>query len=163
MKRRYLPNSKTCFACGEENLAGLRLRFYVEGEWVRTDFDPKPHHCGYPNVVHGGVVAALLDETMGWAANRALARMTITGDLSIRFILPAPGDRRLRSSAQVIRAGKRLASVAGELTDTDGVVYARAEGRFVPLSEEQSHAIDAHLIYRGDEERLFRPSTARPS
>ena len=80
----FLPNSRSCFVCGEENIAGLQLRFFIEDGRIKTRFRPKPHHCGYPNVLHGGVVAALLDETIAWAANRALARMTVTAELRIR-------------------------------------------------------------------------------
>jgi hypothetical protein len=45
--------------------------------------------------------------------------------------------------------------VAGELTDADDVVYAKAEGRFVPLTADATRVIDENLIYRGNEERLF--------
>lgn len=154
--RVYLPNSKTCFVCGEENLAGLRLRFFVEDGLVKALFRPKPHHCGYANVVHGGIVAALLDETMGWAANRALARMTLTGELVVRYLTPAPGDRESLVWAEITRTGKRLAHARSALQGHDGKVYARAEARFLPLSKEETRVIDGHLVYGKNVERVFQ-------
>lgn len=151
----YLPNSESCFACGESNVAGLQLRFFVEGNQTKAIFTPKPHHCGYPNVLHGGVVAALLDETMAWAANRAITRMTLTGELTVRYVKPVPGDRDIHASAEVTKVNRRLVYAAGALQDADGEVFARGEGRFLPLSAEQTLVIDDHLIYRGDEERVF--------
>ncbi|MFA6240819.1 MAG: PaaI family thioesterase [Candidatus Hydrogenedentales bacterium] len=153
--RVYLPNSKTCFVCGEENFAGLKLRFFVEGAAVKAVFSPMPHHCGYANVVHGGIVAALLDETMGWAANRAMARMTLTGELTVRYLKPVPGDRESVVSAEITRQSKRMVHVAAAVGDGNGTTYARAEGRFLPLSAEETRVIDSHLLYRGGEERVF--------
>ncbi len=153
--RVYLPNSESCFACGQSNVAGLQLRFFVEGEHTKAIFTPKPHHCGYPNVLHGGIVAALLDETMAWAANRAIARMTVTGELTVRYVQPVPGDRDIHAWAEVTKANRRLVYAIGALHDATGEVFARAEGRFLPLSAEQTLVIDEHLLYRGDEERVF--------
>jgi uncharacterized protein (TIGR00369 family) len=153
--RLYLPNSESCFACGEANSAGLQLRFFVDGECTRAIFAPKTHHCGYPNVLHGGIVAALLDETMAWAANRAIARMTLTGELTVRYVKPVPGDRDIHAWAEVTKATRRLVRTAGTLQDADGEVFARGVGLFLPLSAEQTLHIDEHLIYRGGEERVF--------
>ena len=154
-KRVYLPNSKSCFVCGEENIAGLQLRFYVDGELTKTVFHPKTHHCGYPNVLHGGVVAALLDETMAWAANRAIARMTLTGELTVRYMKPVPGDRDILVWAEVLKANRRLVQARAAIHDASGEEFARGEGRFLPLSAEETLLIDGHLIYRGGEERVF--------
>ena len=151
----YLPNSRSCFVCGEENIAGLQLRFYVENNQVKTRFQPKPHHCGYHNVLHGGVVAALLDETIAWAANRALARMTVTGELKIRYRKPVPGDRTMFVIAEITKANRRIAYGKGVVLDQDGQEYASAEGSFLPLSVEETLVIDEHLLYRGGEERVF--------
>ncbi len=150
-----LPNSKTCFVCGEENAAGLQTRFYVEDGVVKTRLNAKPHHCGYFNVVHGGVVAAVLDECMGWAGTLVTERMSYTADLTIRYLKPVPADRELIVSAEVVRAGKRMVHVRGRITDGSGEEYVRGEGRYLPLSVEQTLEVDDNLLYRGGEERVF--------
>lgn len=153
--RAGLPYSKTCFVCGEDNAAGLKTRFYVENDVVKAPLRPEPHHCGYENVVHGGVVAALLDECMGWAATRATNRMCFTGELTVRYLRPVPADRELTACAHVERAGKRLAYVRGWIEDAGGEVFARGEGRFTPLTVEQTLDVDGHLIYDEACERPF--------
>ena len=153
--KTFLPNSGWCFVCGEENPAGLQTRFYVEDDRVKTRFNPREHHCGYKNVVHGGVVAAILDETMGWAAARAIERMCYTAELTVRYVANVPADRETTVVAEVLRANRRLAHVTAELVDDDGTVFARAEGRFTPLSVEETLLVDDMLNYRGDEERVF--------
>jgi uncharacterized protein (TIGR00369 family) len=153
--RTYLPTSGPCFVCGEENAAGLKTRFYIEGGFVKADLNAEPHHCGYPNTVHGGVVAAIMDETMGWAASRVIKRMCYTADLSIRYVRPTPADRTVTVQAHVTRSGSRMVSVASSLVDAEATVYAKGEARFVPLTVEQTLEVDRHLVYRGGEERVF--------
>jgi hypothetical protein len=64
---RELPHTKSCFVCGEANPAGLRQRFETDGRVVRARFTPRPEHAGFTGVVHGGILATLLDEIMVWA------------------------------------------------------------------------------------------------
>lgn len=152
---RPLPTSRDCFVCGEDNHAGLGTRFYVENDVVKARLEARPHHCGYPNVVHGGVVAAILDETMGWAAARAIKRMCLTAELTVRYVRPAPADLPLTVTTAVTRHSARLAQTTAELADDNGTVYARAEARFIPLTVEQTLEVDDNLTYRGGEERVF--------
>ncbi|MBE0617842.1 MAG: PaaI family thioesterase, partial [Proteobacteria bacterium] len=56
-----------CFVCGTENPEGLRLRFSVDEaqRTIETLWVPREVHHGYTGVVHGGLVAAVLDEAVG--------------------------------------------------------------------------------------------------
>jgi len=81
--------------------------------------------------------------------------MCVTGELTIRYLLRVPGDRELIVTSEVVKASRILAYVKGALTDDEGTQYARAEGRFVPVSVEETLAVDDALVYRGGEARLF--------
>lgn len=153
--RKTLPLSPSCFVCGTGNPAGLQSRFFVEGDTVCMPLTIKDHHCGYPDVAHGGIVASALDECMAWAATRALGLMCVTGKLTIRYLQPTPPKNGLEVRARVTKANKRLAYAEAVLVDREGVAYARGEGSFMPLTREQTLHIDDHMIYSGDEERLF--------
>ncbi len=154
-QRTYLPTSPTCFVCGEENHAGLQGTFYVEDDAVYMPLNIKDHHCGYPNVVHGGIVAAALDECMAWAATRATGRMCVTGKLTVRYLDRTPAIEGLIVRATVTKSNTRIAYAEAELKDETEKVYARAEGTFMPISAKETIAVDDGLIYRGNEERLF--------
>ncbi len=153
--RKYLPNSPTCFVCGEDNPMGLRARFYVEDEKVKMPLTVHNHHCGYPNTLHGGIVAAALDECMAWAATRAFKRMCVTGALTVRYIKRVPAGRPLTVIAEVVKPHRRIVHAQGSIVDAEGTEYARAEGKFLPLTAEETLEIDNWLIYRGGEERVF--------
>ena len=159
---KTLPISPTCFVCGAHNEAGLQGRFYVEDDKVCMPLNIKDHHCGYPDVAHGGIVATALDECMAWAATRELGLMCVTAKLTVRYLLPTPPTAGLVVRAAAVKAHrKRIAYTEAWLADAEGVVYARAEGSFLPLSPEETLRIDDGLIYSGNEERLFdylRPS-----
>lgn len=154
-QRTYLPNSDHCFVCGEENHAGLRTRFFVEDGMVKMQLAAQHHHCGYENTVHGGVIAAAMDECMGWAAARAIRRMCVTGDLAVRYLRRVPATVPLIVQAEVTRAHRRMVSTQAVLLDDTGKLYARAEARFLPLSVEESLAVDDVLKYRDGDERIF--------
>ena len=115
-----------CFACGLANPVGLGLRFVEDGDAVSAVFTPLPWHEGYEGVVHGGLVATLLDEAM---AHALLARGIhgVTARLTVRYIAPLPigaaavvrgriqADRRrlVEAIAQVEAGGKPIASAEG--------------------------------------------------
>ena len=151
----YLPTSPTCFVCGETNPAGLGIRFYVADGFVKARWRASDLHCGYAGVAHGGITAAVLDECMAWAAARAIGLMCVTGELTVRYLQRVPNNRTVTASARVTKSHRRIAYVDAAVTGDDGVAYARAEGRFLPLSAEETLEVDDGLIYRGGEERIF--------
>jgi len=154
-ERRALPVSSVCFVCGMDNPAGLRLKFYMEDGKAHARFTPSRYQAGFRDVVHGGVVTALLDETMGWAAANQLRRICMTGELTVRFVASVPVGTMLDVSAWSTRSSRHLCYTAGELRGQDGTLYAKATGKFVPLSKEETDYIDARLIYSEGETSIF--------
>ncbi len=68
-------NSKMCFVCGLKNSSGLHASFYeVEGNQLVALFTPCDEHQGYPDRMHGGLAATILDETIGRAMNIELLK-----------------------------------------------------------------------------------------
>jgi len=150
--RRFLPNSRTCFVCGTENPIGMRVRFRVEGDGVMTEFIPSEAHMGYVGIVHGGVLATLLDETMGWAPSIITHRFCMAVELQIRYVRSAPIGRKLIIRSRATRTEGRLWEAKGEVVDEEGTVYVKGAGKFYPLSNEETDRVRGYLLY--DEETL---------
>ena len=150
-----LPTSPRCFVCGEHNPGGLHARFFVENGLVTMPLTAEERHCGYPDVVHGGVLAAALDECMGWAAARSIHRMCVTGELTVRYLKPVAPGPGFTVYAEVIRSSRRLVHTRGWIAGPGGELHVRAHGRFLPLSVEETLRVDDGLVYRGGEERVF--------
>jgi uncharacterized protein (TIGR00369 family) len=145
-----LPNYEFCYVCGHANPLGLNVRFRVEGETVTTRFRPDPMHAGYPGRLHGGVLAALLDETMGWAPCVRAGRFCLAVELNIRYLKSAPPDRELIVTGRAESLAGRIWEASGDVTDGEGTVYARGKGRYFPLSVEETDAVMALLTVEGE-------------
>ncbi len=88
-----------------------------------------PHHCNRRGVVHGGVMAALLDTALGAAVVSSIpsAWWCATISLSVQF-LEGARQGRLRASGRVLRRGRRVAFAGGEVRDESGRLVATAQG-----------------------------------
>lgn len=133
------PNSRMCFTCGLENPFGLKLHFYDNGtDEVWADFAIGPNHQGYPGVVHGGVVAALLDEVgsrvmMAGSANR----FGMTAKMEVRYRRPVPLETSLRAVARAVKDRGRFVSAHAEIRTPAGEVLAEAEVLMAEVSLDQ--------------------------
>ena len=129
--------ARLCFGCGSENPHGLGLQFRQEDGRALAQFTPSAHLQGYPGYVHGGGVATLLDEAMGWAAYWQ-GVWAMTARLSMRFRRPVPVGEALTVSGWVVRDRGRLLTLRSELRSRQRRLLAEAEGTFVRVSEQQA-------------------------
>ena len=126
-----------CYACGVENDHGLKMVFRRIGDRAVCEYTPCEYQQGYPGRMHGGLVATLLDEAMGWAVYGA-AQWGATARLNLRFRRAVPLDAPLRVEAWVVRHRGRLIELRGELRDRTGDVLAEADGTFMKLDERMA-------------------------
>ncbi len=127
-------NYQACFGCGLRNDVGLKLVFRLEGNEVVTEFTPDVRFQGFPGVVHGGVLATLLDEALSRTAT-VEGRWMMTGRLEIRYRSAALVGVPLRVVARVISSRSRMVQAEGEirLADEPDTIIADAKGTFLPL------------------------------
>ena len=113
------PNSKMCFVCGLKNLSGLRTSFYEleNGELLAT-INVKNEHQSYPGIMHGGIAAAVLDETIGRAIliKHKEPVWGVTIEFSVRFKKAIPLDNKLRVVGRITRDSGKLFEGTGEIT-----------------------------------------------
>ena len=83
-----LPHTAGCLVCGRQNPHGLHLHLHVDEATgaVETRFTPSAHHIGFEGIVHGGVLATVLDEAMVWAATWRGRRFCVCGEMNTRRI-----------------------------------------------------------------------------
>ncbi len=145
MEQARQPGSALCFVCGTENPHGLGAVFYDDGERVFTEVTPAVHHQGWPSVLHGGIVSAILDETIGRVAFLH-DRWVQTAKLSLRFIKPAPLGVALRATGELVKDQRRLMHMRGDLVvASSGELLAQAEGTFMALSDAARDAVVREL------------------
>jgi acyl-coenzyme A thioesterase PaaI-like protein len=124
-----------CFGCGD-NPFGLRLPVPVEEgleEYVAL-LSFSEHHQAGPGIVHGGIVAAALDEACGLLATW-YRFPTVTARIFVRYRRPVWINTELELRARVEDARGRRIHVRGELTDgAEPLAEARAAFLHVPLA-----------------------------
>jgi uncharacterized protein (TIGR00369 family) len=84
-------------------------------------------HGGSGPIVHGGLVATLLDTAMGGACHSVLheGETFLTADLRAEFFRPTrPGT--LRAEGRVVHRTKRMVFCAADLNDDEGTHLASA-------------------------------------
>jgi uncharacterized protein (TIGR00369 family) len=120
-------DAEGCFACGQGNSVGLRLRFEDKGDGIRAEFTPGPQYQGYDGVLHGGIIAAALDDAMANLFHRR-GRETVTARLEIRYRREAPIGRRLIVTARTTAERGRMFTAEATLALPDGTCLAEARG-----------------------------------
>ncbi len=140
------PNSKMCFGCGLGNKFGLKSRFYeLETAEVLAIFQPAIEHQGYPGRLHGGLAAAILDETIGRAImlDHSDKIWGVTVDFSMKLRKPIPLNEDVRVLARITKDGKRIFEGSGEIILADGAVAVEAKGRYLKMDIDKIADFDA--------------------
>jgi acyl-coenzyme A thioesterase PaaI-like protein len=123
------PNSVNCFVCGLENPVGLRLAFYEAGPGeVVAHYTPPVQFEGFPGVLHGGIIAAILDE----AGGRVVMvgdhnRLMMTAKMEVRYRAPTPIGAPLTITGTLRKDRGRIALAHAAITLPDGSVTAEAD------------------------------------
>lgn len=145
---RQQPNSRHCFVCGVSNPVGLNLRFYESGPGeVTADYTVPEHFQGYPGVVHGGIVAAMLDEVAGRAhMGGDPPRFMYTARLDIRYRKNVPVGKPLRLVGMAGKSKRRTATASSRIYGLEGDLLAEAEALLVDVPEEMLADADLEAL-----------------
>ena len=120
-----------CFGCGPGHPTGLRVRCFKTDEGVLVPILIPRRYEGPPGAAHGGIIAAYLDETLAGAVVRSTGRVAVTGELTIRYVRPAPLETPLVGAGRLVAAHERDLDVEGRREAlAGGEVLATARGRF---------------------------------
>ena len=141
-------NSRNCFVCGLENPFGLHLRFYETspGE-VTAEYTVPEHFQGYPGVVHGGIVAAMLDEVCGRVhMSGDPPRFLYTARLEVRYRQNVPVGEPLRLVGRAARSKGRTATATGEIYGPEGILLAEADALLVNVPEDVVATVDLEAL-----------------
>ena len=133
-----------CIVCGTDNDASAKAEFF---ECVRSDGEkviltiahPNEKLQSYPNRMHGGMIAALIDESMGRTSQIAHPDIwAFTADMNIRYKESVPLDQTLYIESRLIKMGTRLYECEGRLFLADGTICATATARFFIVPFEKA-------------------------
>jgi acyl-coenzyme A thioesterase PaaI-like protein len=124
-------DGSNCFVCGPENAKGLQLKFEIDNEVCRARFLPPAHMVGYDDLVHGGALFAVLDDTMAnWLFLKGVRAHTARCE--IRYRQPVHLGTELALESRLIRMKGRTAIMEATASRVaDGVVVAETTATFM--------------------------------
>jgi acyl-coenzyme A thioesterase PaaI-like protein len=139
-----------CFACGDRNPIGLRLRFSRDERGVTAQFIPQPEHQGFEKTVHGGIISTVLDEAMAWAIAQA-GIWAVTGEMRVRFRRPLRvGEATVVTARVTGQRGLAVMAAAELVLASDAAPIAGATATFARVDEETAAAWQARYTRSGD-------------
>jgi len=122
---RY-KNFPLCYGCGQENPIGFKLKVTQEDGETRARFVPGPHHAGFTDKVHGGVLCVLLDEVLSYLPYLRGLR-AVTGKMEVRFKQPARPGEPLDIRARVLKQRSQAMVTESTITNGAGELVAQAQ------------------------------------
>ena len=137
-----------CFVCGRNNPVGLYLQFFDNGkDEVFSDYTVPARYQSYPGIVHGGILASMLDEVVG--------RVAIIGDhhhfmvsvkLQVLYRHPVPVETQLQIRGRIVRLRGRLGKAQGEIILPDGKIACEAAITLADVPAEVLSKINYALL-----------------
>jgi uncharacterized protein (TIGR00369 family) len=128
-----------CFGCGPLNSEGLGMRFEPrDGESV-CEFEVPARYQSWAGMVHGGVVALMLDEAVGWAAWHA-GHPGVTGKLEVRYRQPLRVGEAIRAVGRVERIRR------GSLVYAEGTIDRLSDGARIAEASATLMAVPTRTV-----------------
>lgn len=131
-----------CFICGLKNPVGLHLHIYeTEPGVVESTFTAPGHFQGYPGVLHGGIVGAILDELCGrsqMGSDPQAPRFMFTAKLEVKYRRNVPIGQRLKLVGKAVRSkGKTAEAWAGIYDSNTEELLAEGNALLIDVPHEQ--------------------------
>jgi len=139
-----LKRYSQCFVCGDKNPVGLNVEFCQKNGKAIGEYIVQDHFQGYKNILHGGILSALLDEVM---IKSILAQdiLTLTCEIKVRFKKPVKIGQRLFLEGKPTGDKGKILLAEGEIRDEAGEVVATAEGKFFRAEGEMRNLLSESL------------------
>jgi len=97
-------------------------------------------------VVHGGILATLLDEIMVWACAVGTGKFGFCAEMNVRYQRPAVPGCVLTAEAELVTDRRRVFEAKAEVRDEAGAVLAQATGKYMPIREADMAALQEDMI-----------------
>ncbi len=126
------PEYNNCFMCGKDNPFGLQLKFSYSEEETWADWVPERKYEGYDEVLHGGIIAALLDEVM---AKDILIRgiTAVTTDLNVKYRKAIKIGESIRIKGRITQDKGRVVLCTAEIVSSEGVLKVTGTATYFVL------------------------------
>ena len=139
-------NADNCFVCGKKNEAGLKINFRMEDKVCLGEYFGLRSHVGFGNVIHGGIIYALLDDAMAnWFYLQGAVGYTAKANIRYRSQMLV-GDSSLITAELISKRSNMLAMKSSLILLDSKKVIAECEGRFILSSSDNATPAGEQLL-----------------
>ena len=114
---------------------GMKLVELSKG-YAKVRLELKKEFLNWENMIHGGVIASVLDQAFGCSLN-TLENVYVAVQLNINYLSAAPVGETIYAESRVLHAGKKLGVSEMTVVDSKGKTIARATGTTVSMGERK--------------------------
>lgn len=127
---KLIKRYSNCFVCGDKNQCGLKVDFFDEQGVTKAEYHASSAFEGYKDVLHGGIISALLDEVM---IKAVLARdiLAVTGSIEVKFKQPVKIGEKLTLEGKILEDKGKIITTEGKAFKEDKSVAALGYARYV--------------------------------
>jgi len=139
---RYVKMQKNyCFACGQNNPDGMRLRFTLDEarQTFVCKFRLSKRYTGPPGHCHGGIIATILDDAMG-KVNKLRHVIALTKEMTVEYLKPVPLHKSLQVEGSEVSVQGRIHINTAKILNDKNEVLARSRGTFIAIDPEKMFA-----------------------
>lgn len=119
-----LQDDGYCFVCGKLNTEGLQLSFQKTEQGITAHFSIPRRYQGYHNIVHGGIIAALLDEASVKLLFYEGTTRAVTAEMNLRYRKPLQVDEQAEVHAWLKERQRRICLVDAMIRNRNGDTVA---------------------------------------
>lgn len=133
----YNNELNMCFGCGQNNPVGLKLAFTESDNSLHATWQPSEIYQGYPNVLHGGIIATLLDEIGAWCVSVKIGTAGVTTEMNTRYLNPVHINKGAVSlRAEIVEHTEKSAKLVCHLYDGNSKLCAESSAEYFLYPEE---------------------------
>ena len=137
-KLTEIKDDGTSFGHGQNNPGGLHLQFTMSKEKAEATVALPAAFQGWAGVLHGGIVASILDEAMGHSVRASVGSSAMSVELHVSFKGPALVDEELVATGYVTKAEGRKINTESELRrKSDNTLLATGSGLFILMKSAE--------------------------
>jgi uncharacterized protein (TIGR00369 family) len=132
MNDKEVPNhwEGKCFGCSKTNTHSLALRFWLSDQGCYTRCAIPDFLCGLDGLVHGGIIAFLLDEVAQWAMVSRIGKMGVTKEITVRYLKPVLTNTEIIVEGKIANQKGKNVILNSTICSNDNVLLAESESSF---------------------------------
>ena len=128
-----------CFACSPDNSNGLKMKFFTDDNYFRSEWTPRPEFDGWKGVTHGGIQTTIMDETAEWLIFTKYGRSAVTMELNSKYRKPLSSIHGpIKTKATEVSFNRNISEIKIEVYDASGILCTEGNGKFFVFSEKDS-------------------------